>query len=278
MIKRAYAKLNLGLKVLGKKSDGYHSLEMIMVPITLFDQLEINTIDEGIKLTSSHPFVPVDQRNSIVQAYLAMANRYPIKGVEVYVKKMIPMQAGLAGGSSDAAATLHAINELYKLELSNDELASIGLTIGADVPFCIYQQAAVVTGIGEEIQFIPQRIKCHILLVKPKKGLSTKTIFSQVDLEQLVPFSNDPIQTALRDGDYELLIKSMNNHLEAIAIKSLPEIQDIKNSLTELGFDAAMMTGSGSTVFALTRDERVLEKGFEYFKGKRMFAFKCQLK
>lgn len=278
MIKRAYAKLNLGLRVLSKTPEGYHSLEMVMVPITLFDQLEVTKSDEGIQLTTSHPFVPVDHRNSVVQAYLAMKERYPINGIQVFIKKLIPMQAGLAGGSSDAAAILHAINELYDLGLSNEELAEIGLTIGADVPFCIYQQAAFVTGIGESIHFIPQNVNSHVLLVKPKKGLSTKAIFSQVDLANLVPFSNEPIKEALRLGDYKMLAQSMHNHLESIAIEVLPEINDIKETLLELGFDAAMMTGSGSTVFALTTDPTILEKGFQLFKGKRMFAFKCELK
>ncbi len=278
MIRRAYAKLNLGLKVLYRQPDGYHALEMVMLPITLFDQLDIQKIPSGIELTVSHPYVPTDKRNSIVQAYDAMKHRYQIGGLKVHVKKMIPMQAGLAGGSSDAAAVLHAINDLYQLNLSHETLAEIGLTIGADVPFCVYQHAARVTGIGDRVERINQNIDAHVLLVKPRRGLSTKAIFGGVDVDQLNAFSNDTIIQALEQGDYDLLTKSMCNHLESVAYHVLPEIKDIKDDMISLGFDAAMMTGSGSTVFALTKDTQVLEKGYQFFKGKRVFAFKCQFK
>ena len=182
---KAYAKINLALDVIRKREDGYHELEMIMAPITLHDLIYINTIDEGIEIESNSKIMPTDERNIMYKAVALIKERYGIKkGVKIYVYKHIPTQAGLAGGSADGAAVIKAMNKLFYLNLSNEQMARLGKEVGADVPFCIYQKMAIVSGIGEKLTFIEQPFECKILLVKPKKGVSTKKSFSSLDLSR----------------------------------------------------------------------------------------------
>ena len=169
---RAYAKINLALDVISKREDGYHELEMIMAPITLHDLIYINVIEDGIKIESNSTIMPVDQRNIMYKVAVLMKERYRIKkGIKIYVYKHIPTQAGLAGGSADGAAVIKAINKLFHLNLTNEQMAAIGKEVGADIPFCIYQKLALVSGIGEKLSFIDQSFECKVLLVKLKKGV-----------------------------------------------------------------------------------------------------------
>lgn len=276
---RAYAKINLALDVLRKREDGYHELEMIMAPITLHDLIYINTVPDGsIKIESNSTIMPTDERNIMYKVAALMKERYNIKkGVSIYVYKHIPTQAGLAGGSADGAAVIKAMNKLFYLGLSYEEMAELGKEVGADIPFCIYQKMALVGGVGEKLQFIEQPFECKVLLVKPKKGVSTKKSFSNLDLNTVIHRDCHLMKKGIEEKDYQAVIDNLQNTLEAPSIKMVPEIEKIKQEMMKIGFDGALMSGSGSCVFGLTRSSMILEKGFKYFRGKYYFVRKTEI-
>ena len=275
---RAYAKINLALDVIRKREDGYHELEMIMAPITLHDLIYINVIDSGIEIDSNSKIMPTDNRNIMYKVAALMKERYQIKkGVKIFVYKHIPTQAGLAGGSSDGAAVIKAMNELFHLNLSLEQMASLGKEVGADIPFCIYQKIAFVQGIGERLEFIENPFNCKVLLVKPKRGVSTKKCFNSLDLTKASHQDCRLMIKGIKEDNYQAVIDNLQNTLEAPSIDMVPEIAQIKKELLELGFDGALMSGSGSCVFGLTRDDKILEKGFKYFKGKYYFVRKTEI-
>lgn len=275
---RAYAKINLALDVISKREDGYHELEMIMAPITLHDLIYINVIEDGIKIESNSTIMPVDQRNIMYKVAVLMKERYIIKkGIKIYVYKHIPTQAGLAGGSADGAAVIKAINKLFHLNLTNEQMAAIGKEVGADIPFCIYQKLALVSGIGEKLSFIDQSFECKVLLVKPKKGVSTKKAFSSLDLSRASHRDCHLMAKGIEENDYQVVINNLQNTLEKPSIKMVPEIEMIKQEMIKIGFDGALMSGSGSCVFALTKSDEILDKGFKYFKGKYYFVRKTEI-
>lgn len=275
---KAYAKVNLALDVVRKREDGYHDLEMIMAPITLHDLIYVDVINEGIEIKSNSKIMPTDQRNIMYKVAQLIQNRYHLKkGIKIFVYKHIPTQAGLAGGSADGAAIIKAMNHLFKLNLSYEEMAALGKEVGADIPFCIYEQTAFVEGVGEKLQFIDVPFNAHLLLVKPKKGVSTKKAFTQLDLNQVIHQDCRMMKKAIENKDYQGVIDNLQNTLEGPSIKMIPDIQKIKEEMIELGFDGALMSGSGSCVFGLTQDEKVLEEGYEYFKGKYYFVRKTDI-
>ncbi len=275
---KAYAKINLALDVIRKREDGYHELEMIMAPITLHDLIYINTIDEGIEIESNSKIMPTDERNIMYKAAALIKKNYGIKkGVKIYIYKHIPTQAGLAGGSADGAAVIKAMNKLFYLNLTDEQMAKLGKEIGADVPFCIYQKMAIVSGIGEKLTFIDQPFECKILLVKPKKGVSTKKSFSSLDLSKVSHQDCHLMAKGIEQNDYQTVINNLQNTLEAPSIKMVPEIAVIKQEMLKIGFDGALMSGSGSCVFGLTRSDMILEKGFKFFKGKYYFVRKTEI-
>lgn len=272
---KAYAKINLALDVLNKREDGYHDLEMIMAPITLHDLLYINIIDSGIKLASNSKVMPVDEKNIAYKVAKLMIDTYKIeKGVEIFIYKHIPTQAGLGGGSADGAAVIKAFNKLFKLKLTNQQMAQIGQQVGADIPFCIYDKIAFVEGIGEKLQFIDKKMKVKVLLVKPKKGVSTKKAFEQIDLLEVNHSDCRKLKEGIEEDDYQKIIDNLKNSLESPSVKMVPEIQSIKDKMIELGFDGALMSGSGSCVFGLTKDKKTLERGYRFFKEEYYFVRK----
>ena len=254
---KAYAKINLALDVIGKREDGYHELEMIMAPITLHDLIYINTIASGIEIDSNSKIMPTDERNIMY--------------------KHIPTQAGLAGGSADGAAVIKAMNKLFYLNLSNEEMAALGKEVGADIPFCIYQKIALVSGVGEKLKFIKNSFECKVLLVKPKRGVSTKKSFTSLDLSKASHQDCRLMATGIEAGNYQIVIDNLQNTLEEPSIKMVPEIAKIKEEMMKIGFDGALMSGSGSCVFGLTRNNIILEKGMKYFKGKYYFVRKTEI-
>lgn len=275
---RAYAKINLALDVVSRREDGYHELEMIMAPITLHDLIYINRIEEGIQITSNNFRMPTDERNIMYKVAAILIERYRIpSGVQIHIYKHIPTQAGLAGGSADGAAVLKAMNQMFRLNLSLDELASIGKEVGADIPFCIYEKMALVKGIGEKLEFIDNNLNCHFLLVKPKKGVSTKKAFEMLDLNQAVHPQIKKMKDGIEENDFYKVIESLGNTLEAPSIDMVKDIQAIKEEMLELGFDGALMSGSGSCVFGMTKDENILDKGYEFFKNKYYFVRKTMI-
>ena len=275
---KAYAKINLALDVVRKREDGYHELEMVMAPITLHDLIYINTIESGIIIETNSKVMPTDKRNIMYKVVALMKERYGIKkGVKIYVYKHIPTQAGLAGGSADGAAVIKAMNKLFYLNLTEEQMATLGKEVGADIPFCVYQKMALVSGIGEKLEFIDHHFECKVLLVKPKKGVSTKKSFNSLDLNKAIHQDCKLMVKGIYEDDYQTVIDNLQNTLEEPSIKMVPEINDIKQAMLEIGFDGALMSGSGSCVFGLTRDDKILEKGFKYFKGKYYFVRKTEI-
>ena len=275
---RAYAKVNLALDVVRKREDGYHELDMIMAPISLHDLIYIDRIAEGIIITSNTYKMPTDEKNIMYKVAQLLIERYHIPyGVKIHIYKHIPTQAGLAGGSADGAAVLKAMNEMFHLGLSLEELASIGKEVGADIPFCIYEQIALVRGIGERLDFIDTDFSCYLLLVKPKKGVSTKKSFGMLDLNKAEhPHINDMKEAILND-DYLGVVNSLGNTLEAPSIDMVSDIQKIKDDMLRLGFDGALMSGSGSCVFGMTQNEALIDEVYDYFKDNYYFVRKTEI-
>lgn len=275
---RAYAKVNLALDVVKKREDGYHELDMIMAPITLHDLIYIDRIDEGIEITSNSYHMPTDKKNIMYRVAQILIERYHIQaGVKIHVYKHIPTQAGLAGGSADGAAVLKAMNQMFRLNLSLETLAEIGKEVGADIPFCVYEKMALVRGIGEKLEFIDNDFHCYLLLVKPKKGVPTKKSFGMLDLEKAEHPQILQMKEGIEQDDYQRVVDSLGNTLEAPSIGIVSDIQKIKDEMLKLGFDGALMSGSGSCVFGMTLDEEKLKRGYEYFKNKYNFVRMTQL-
>ncbi len=275
---RAYAKVNLALDVVRKREDGYHDLEMIMTPITLHDLIYIEKIDQGIQITANTNRMPTDERNIMYKVARALIERYQIPyGVKIHIYKHIPTQAGLAGGSADGAAVMKAMNQMFRLNLSLETLADIGKEIGADIPFCIYEKMAFVKGIGEQLEFIPHQFHCYLLLVKPKKGVSTKKSFGMLDLKKAVHPRIHDMKEAIENNDYDQVVDCLGNTLEEPSLKIVPDILKIKEEMKELGFDGTLMSGSGSCVFGLTQDQELLERGYRFFLHKYAFVRKTEI-
>ena len=276
---RAYAKINLALDVVKRREDGFHDLEMIMAPIFLHDLVLVDVIDEGIEITTNNRIIPTDERNIVYKVAALMIERFQLKkGVRIQIYKHIPMQAGLAGGSADGAAVLRAMNRLFHLNLSMETLAQIGDEVGSDIPFCIYQQFAFVTGKGEGLDFFEASPDYAILLVKPKKGVSTKLAFQKLHINQCDHPNCRQMRFAMENGDDQTMVSCLGNSLEEPSFKLVPEIQTIKEKLIALGFDGALMSGSGSCVFALTKDPKILQKGYEAMRNDYPFVLRTRFK
>lgn len=263
MIKEpAYAKINLSLDVVGKREDGYHDLEMIMASIDLYDDLTFQIIPENrIRVTCEHPQVPTDERNLVYQAIRLMKDRYHIReGLAVHIDKRIPVTAGLAGGSSDAAATIRAINRLFDLNLTFEEMLDIGLYLGSDVPYCIYGRMAYVTGRGENIEPLPSLENVWVVVIHPDIAVSTKEIFSHVKVDQLAHPSVQQVKAAILKGNYSEMVRHMGNALETITFNLYPEVRQLKDEVASYQPDAVLMSGSGPTLFALTQDPTFAEQ------------------
>lgn len=270
IIEKAPAKINLGLDALYKRKDGYHELEMIMASVDLADRLSFEMIDENkIIIETNSSFLPVDRRNHVYQATELVKKTFnQPTGVKIYIEKKIPVAAGLAGGSSDCAATLRGLNRLWNLNLSSEELAELGGQIGSDVPYCIDGGTAFVSGRGEKIEQLPTMPQCWVVLVKPKMSVSTSSIFGSLSFNSIEHPDILGLRQSIEQEDYTMMTKKIGNALESVTIKRHPVIQQIKDRMIKYGADAALMSGSGPTVFALcskrTRANRIYNglKGF----------------
>ena len=278
MKQRAYAKINLCLDVVCRREDGYHELEMIMAPVNLYDTLNFEFCDE-LRLQSNVPYLPLDRRNTIIKAIELLREEYGFKeNFEITLQKHIPTQAGMAGGSTDGAAAIRALNKMLRLGMDNDKMVEIAKKVGADVPFCLRSRPAFVTGIGENLEHFRVHTPFYLLLVKPYKGVSTKVAFETLDFSSAQHPDYRKMRQALKNNDYDGVIQSLGNTLEQSAFKLVPQIAAIKKDLLAMGFDGALMSGSGSTVFALTRDPELLEKGAAAMRKKAAFIRKTELR
>ena len=274
MKERAYAKINLCLDVIGKREDGYHDLKMIMVPINFYDVLEMEFAEETT-LELNCDYLPINDKNTIIKAIHIMQERYNIEEeFRCRLEKHIPTRAGLAGGSADAAAAIRMINRMCNLHLTKDEMITAGKEVGADVPFCILNRPAFVEGIGEKITTFSCNPDFYLLLIKPRKGVSTAEAFHIVDEQEGIHPDCKAMQKALEYNDYEGIIVSLGNSMENAAMTLVPEIRKAKQDLLELGFDGVLMSGSGSTVFGITRDVELLDSSIDVLKKKRYFVRK----
>lgn len=274
MKERAYAKINLCLDVVGKREDGYHDLKMIMVPINFYDVLEMEFAEETT-LELNRDYLPINDKNTIIKAIRIMQERYNIEEeFRCRLEKHIPTRAGLAGGSADAAAAIRMINRMCNLHLTKDEMIAAGKEVGADVPFCILNRPAFVEGIGEKITTFSCNPDFYLLLIKPRKGVSTAEAFHIVDEQEGIHPDCKAMQKALEYNDYEGIIVSLGNSMENAAMTLVPEIRKAKQDLLELGFDGVLMSGSGSTVFGITRDVELLDSSIDVLKKKRYFVRK----
>ena len=265
----APAKINLTLDTLYKRGDGYHEVEMIMTTIDLNDRLSFEKRNDArIVLKVDETFIPSDDRNLAYRAALLMKETYQIKqGVTITLEKNIPVAAGLAGGSSDAAATMRGMNRLFELNRSLDELSELSAAIGSDVPFCVHGTTALCTGRGEMLEILPKPPSAWVIVAKPQAGLSTPEIYGGLDLSQPFPVHTQQCLKAIEENDYDALCKSLSNRLEPVSMRLQPEIAKIKTNMLNNGSVGALMSGSGPTVYGLAQRERQARHIFNAVSG-----------
>ena len=263
---KALAKINLGLDVLGKREDGYHEVRMVMQTIHLYDRVEIKkTRSPHIHVETNLYYLPVNEDNLVYRAAKLMKDEFQIKeGVRIVLQKFIPVAAGLAGGSSDAAAVLVGMNRIFNLGLKQNKLMELGLKIGADVPFCIMRGTALAEGIGEKLTALPPMPKCPVLIAKPAISVSTKAVYEGLKLYDGMEHPDiDGVMEGIQQKDLKGVASHMGNILETVTIPMYPVIEDIKKLMLENGALNAMMSGSGPTVFGLFPNEKEILRAYE---------------
>lgn len=267
---KAPAKINLSLDVIGRRDDGYHELETVMTTIDLADRIELSkAAGPAIRVESSSPFIPTDSDNLVYKAAALLQKRCGVtEGVSIYIEKKIPVAAGLAGGSSDAAAALRGLNRLWRLGLSADELSELGAEIGSDVPFCLYGGTALVTGRGEKVTPLRTPPPCWVVLAKPPISVSTKEVFQSLSLADITrrPKTAEMVE-AIEQHHYKTMCRLTRNVLEQVTMKLYPEVALYKQMTARFGADAVLMCGSGPTVFALMRQESGVKRLVNALRG-----------
>ena len=263
---KALAKINLGLDVVRRREDGYHEVRMIMQTIHLYDRLDIKrTKESGIQIQTNLSFLPVNENNLIYKAAKLLMDEFSITdGVSVKLDKRIPVAAGMAGGSTDAAAMLFGMNRLFSLGLTKRQLMERGVQIGADVPYCIMRGTALAEGIGEELSQLPPMVKCPVLIAKPSISVSTKFVYQNLKLDDATIHPDiDLLIDDIRAKNLYDIAAHMGNVLETVTIPNYPVIDEIKKHMLSNGAVGAMMSGSGPTVFGLFDDEDTAKKAYK---------------
>ena len=256
---KSRAKINLSIDVIGKREDGYHIVEMIMQTIDLYDDIKLKELEEdNITIKSECSYIPLNEDNIVYKAAKLIKEKMDIKkGIEIFIKKNIPVAAGMAGGSSNAAAVLVGLNELWKLGLSKDELRDLGLKLGADVPFCIEGGTALAEGIGEKLTYIKGINKdVNILVCKPDIFVSTKEVYQSLDIKNIEKRPDNKLLIEnLKNDDIVSVSNNMVNVLEEVTSKKYSDIKVIENIIAKNGAMGTMMSGSGPTVFGFFDNE-----------------------
>lgn len=274
----ANAKINLSLDVVRRREDGYHDLRMIMLPLTLHDVLEVTLAFEDT-LVCTDPCVPLDERNLIFRALSYLRRVWGMQAhFRIVLEKNIPMEAGLAGGSADAGAIIRAAIQLAPIDAPLASIAREAVCVGADVPFCVLNQSARVEGIGEQVTPIKAACDFEILLVKPASGVSSAQAYRMLDFTQAEHPDIDLVERCLVQGDYAALCRSLGNTLEYSAFLLNPQVKQLKEMLLAQGADGVLMSGSGSTVFALGRNHEQMCAWMEEYRRMGYFAqlVKCR--
>lgn len=265
---KAYAKINLGLDVLGRLPNGYHEVKMIMQTVGIYDELTFEKADEGIVITTDSGELPTNEDNLIYRAAKLLMQKYAIDaGIRINLKKNIPIAAGMAGGSTDAAATLKGMNEVFGLGCTEDELKEIGVKIGADVPYCVMGGTALAEGIGEKLTALKNAPQCVLLVAKPGINVSTKYVYEHLDA--LASYDHpdiDGMVRAISAGNLHGIVSRLGNVLEDVTIPAYPVINDIKKVMLDAGALGSMMSGSGPTVFGIYNDRAGAEEAYNKIK------------
>lgn len=265
---KAYGKINLGLDVVRRREDGYHEVRMIMQTVRVYDAIELNrTEEEGIRLSTNLYYLPDNENNLGYRAAKLLMDEFGIRdGVEIKMKKFIPVAAGMAGGSSDAAAVLFGVNKMFGLGLSKQELMERGVRLGADVPYCIMRGTALSEGIGEILTPLPPMPQCRVLIAKPAVSVSTKHVYESLNLPSLGAEAHpdiDAMRAAIEKKDLSGVVSQLGNVLETVTIPESPVIQTLKDKMMEMGADGSLMSGSGPTVFGLFTNQTAAQAAYE---------------
>ncbi len=270
IFEKAPAKINLSLDVLYKRPDGYHEVEMVMTTVDLADRLEMSDLDrDTIIISSQAGYIPLDEKNLAFQAARLMKERYHVnRGVYIHLDKKIPIAAGLAGGSTDAAATLRGLNRLWDLQIPLEQLQKLGEELGSDVPFCVSGGTALAKGRGEVIEPIDSQIQCWVILAKLPISVSTADIYGRLRAEKVTSRPNTlSVVKAIKNNQFEQLCSHLSNVLEEVTFTLYPEVKQLKDCMEKLGAEGMLMSGSGPTVFGLVSKEAKIPKIYNGLKG-----------
>ncbi len=263
---KALAKINLGLDVIGRRDNGYHDVRMVMQTIYLYDNVTLEKTEEpGIQLKTNLSYLPVDEKNIAYKAAKLLMDEFAIReGVKIILEKRIPVAAGMAGGSSNAAAVLVGMNRLFQLNLSEQELMERGVNLGADVPYCVMRGTVLAEGIGEILTPLAPLPKCYILVAKPGISVSTKVVYEKLDSHEIEDHPDiDGLIEGLDAGDLKQVASTMGNVLERVTIDDYPIIEEIKTMMKKHGALNAMMSGSGPTVFGIFEEKHVAKQAMQ---------------
>jgi 4-diphosphocytidyl-2-C-methyl-D-erythritol kinase len=270
IFEKAPAKINLSLDVLYKREDGYHEVEMVMTMVDLADRIEMQELPrDTIIISSQAGYIPLDEKNLAFQAARLIKDRYDVKqGVYIHLDKKIPVAAGLAGGSSDAAAALRGLNRLWKLDIPLAELQKLGAELGSDVPFCVSGGTAIARGRGEKLETIASPPQCWVVLAKPPINVSTSDVYGRFKANDV---TNHPstalILEAIQNKDFDQLCGGLGNVLEEVTLQLYPEVRHLKECMQKLGADGVLMSGSGPTVFGLVSKEAKVPRIYNGLRG-----------
>lgn len=269
---KAYAKINLGLDVVRRLENGYHEVKMVMQTVGIYDVLDFERTDGGIVITTDSGELPTDENNLIYKAAKLMMETYPISGgVKIHLEKHIPIAAGMAGGSTDAAATLKGMNRLFDLGCTLKDLMELGVKIGADVPYCVMGGTALAEGIGEKLTPLAPAPDCYVLVVKPDINVSTKYVYEHLDAQEIVKHPDiDGMVEAIAEESLQGILDRMENVLETVTVSAYPIIQTIKDRMKELGAINSLMSGSGPTVFGIFVEKDMARRAYDKLEEEQL--------
>ena len=265
---KAYGKINLGLDVLRRREDGYHDVRMIMQTVGIFDRVDLIWKEEpGIQVETNLYYLPTNENNLVYKAAKLLMDEFQVSnGIQIRLKKFIPVAAGMAGGSSDAAAVLFGVNKMFRLGLTTQQLMERGVKIGADVPYCILRGTALSEGIGEVLTTLPPVPQCQVLVAKPGINVSTKFVYENLHANDLRPEQHPDIDgmiEAIGRKDLQGIAGKLGNVLETVTVKEYPVIQEIKGKMMEFGAIGSLMSGSCPTVFGLFTNPKAAQSAYE---------------
>lgn len=269
---KAYGKINLGLDVLGKLPNGYHEVRMVMQTVGIYDELTFERTESGIEITTDAAKLPTGEDNLIYKAAKLMKEKYHIReGVHIHLQKNIPIAAGMAGGSTDAAAAMKGISRLFGLDTGLLELMKMGVDIGADVPYCVIGGTALAEGIGEKLTPLEPAPECYVLVAKPDIDVSTKFVYEHLDLAKIEKHPDiDGMVEAISIGSLQGILDRMENVLETVTIPAYPVIDELKRRMKELGAVNSLMSGSGPTVFGIFLERRTAQMALDRLEQEQL--------